>query len=146
MPNRTRSGFTIDSRENRKIKSLAEDRGGKITRLQIITADTGDFKCIDRAGTEYRFERKTLRDYERSCADGRLHGQQRRLKEEKGSNLVAGYILEGFGDAIKDSIRNSNAMESVRRSIWRLEMDPDFITVHTRNPKETIDFVPKYTE
>ena len=136
-PSRAKREFLIDHREKRTIKSWAKTRGGKVEKLQVTTADVGDFKCFDRDRVEYRFERKTLTDYERSRDDGRLHAQQRRLKEKKGPKTVVGYILEGLGVVLD---------KSIRRSIWRLAMDPDFVTVHTRDHIETVEFIPKYAK
>lgn len=133
----------IDYRES----SFIEELKSRDIIFDTQNLELGDILIKDnRSGeTVVIIERKEIKDYVSSISDKRSKEQRIRLMNNyKGKSMIV-YLVEGFSFRIPtDSIfKRSVSKDSVLSSIVHLQLRDQVTVYHTRNIKESVDWLLK---
>ena len=134
----------VDYRERDFVSELNER--GVSNKIETENLELGDILVKDESGkTVIIIERKEIKDYVSSISDKRSKEQRiRLLSNYKGRSMIV-YLVEGFSFRIPtDSIfKRSVSKDSVLSSIVHLQLRDQVTVYHTRNIKESVDWLLK---
>jgi len=133
----------IDYRES----SFIEELKSRDVIFDTENLELGDILIKDNKSGEtvVIIERKEIKDYVSSISDKRSKEQRIRLMNNyKGKSMIV-YLVEGFSFRIPtDSIfKRSVSKDSVLSSIVHLQLRDQVTVYHTRNIKESVDWLLK---